>query len=76
MSKAFSEKMEQEYYDERFLQEAAKQVDSNLLEKLNTSQSMDVDEAWLQNIKMRAHKSIVRKKHCQNGLTALRRIGR
>ena len=31
MSKAFSEKMEQEYYEERFLQEAAKLVDSNLL---------------------------------------------
>ena len=45
MSKAFSEKMEQEYYDERFLQEAAKQVDSNLLEELHPSQSMDVDEA-------------------------------
>ena len=37
MSKAFSEKMEQEYYDERFLQEAAKLVDSNLLEELNAS---------------------------------------
>ena len=76
MSKAFSEKMEQEYYDERFLQEAARQVDSNLLEELNASQSMDVDEAWLQNIKMRAHKSIVRKKRRRNGLTALRRMGR
>ena len=76
MSKAFSEKMEQEYYDERFLQEAARQVDFNLLEELNASQSMDVDEVWLQNIKMRAHKSIVRKKRRRNGLTALRRMGR
>lgn len=76
MSKAFSEKMEQEYYDERFLQEAARQVDSNLLEELNASQSMDVDEVWLQNIKMRAHKSIVRKKRRRNGLTALHRMGR
>ena len=75
MSKAFSEKMEQEYYDERFLQEAARQVDSNLLEELNASQSMDVDEVWLQNIKIRAHKSIVRKKRRRNGLTALRRMG-
>ena len=75
MSKAFSEKMEQEYYDERFLQEAARQVDFNLLEELNASQSMDVDEVWLQNIKIRAHKSIVRKKRRRNGLTALRRMG-
>ena len=76
MNKAFSEKMEQEYYDERFLQEAARQVDSNLLEELNASQSMDVDEVWLQNIKMQAQKSIVRKKRRRNGLTALRRMGR
>ena len=76
MSKAFSEKMEQGYYDERFLQEAARQVDSNLLEELNASQSMDVDEAWLQNVRNQTQKSIAKKQHRRNVLVALRRIGR
>lgn len=76
MSKAFSEKMEQEYYDERFLQEAAKLVDSNLLEELNASQSIDVDKVWLQNVRNQTQKSIAKKQHRRNVLVALRRIGR
>ena len=76
MSKAFSEKMEQEYYDERFLQEAAKLVDSNLQEELNASQSIDVDKVWLQNVRNQTQKSIAKKQHRRNVLVALRRIGR
>lgn len=76
MNRVFSQKMEQEFYDERLLQEAARLVDAGLLDELNASQSLDVDEAWLQNIKKQTQKSISREKHRRNAFAAVRRVGR
>ena len=50
MSKGFSPDMERAYYDERFLQDAARLVDSGLLEQWEAAQTMQVDEVWLQNM--------------------------
>lgn len=50
MSEGFSPDMELAYYDERFLQDAARLVDSGLLEQWEAAQTMQVDEVWLQNV--------------------------
>lgn len=50
MNEAFSENMKRAYYDERFLQAAAGQIDMELLNQLKASRALPIDEAWLRNV--------------------------
>lgn len=76
MSKAISEKMERDFYDEQFMQDAARLVGAELLDDLYASQDMDVNEAWLQNVQRHAVKTVKAKKNGRRALLAVRRTGR
>ncbi len=76
MSKVFSEKMERDFYEEQFMQNAARLVGAELLSDLNAAQDMDVNEAWLQNVKRHAVKTVKVKKNGRRVLSAIRRAGR
>lgn len=76
MSKAISEKMERDFYDELFMQDAARLVGAELLDDLYAAQDMDVNEVWLQNVKRRAVKTVKAKKNGRRALSAIRRVGR
>ncbi len=76
MSKAFSQKIEQEFYDEQFMQDAARQIGAEFLGDLVASQDVDVNEAWLQNVKHNAVKTVKAKKNGHRALSVLQRAGR
>lgn len=76
MSEGFSKNMERAYYDERFMQEAARLVDSGLLRDWEASRSAQVDEAWLQNMTRSAKKTLKAHMARRRALSSLRRVGR
>ena len=76
MSEGFSKDMERAYYDERFMQEAARMVDSGLLEDWESSLSAQVDEAWLQNMTRNTKKTLKSHRTLRRALSSLRRFGR
>lgn len=76
MSNVFSEQMEQDYYDELFMQDAAKMVDAGLLDDLKASQDLEVDEKWLQNLKRNTTKRLGFKKVFWRTIRCTKRIGR
>ena len=76
MSEGFSKDMERAYYDERFMQEAARMVDSGLLEDWESSLSAQVDEAWLQNMTRNTKKTLKAHMTLRRALSSLRRVGR
>lgn len=76
MSEGFSPDMEQAYYDERFLQNAARLVDSGLLEQWEAAQSMQVDEVWLQNVANGTKKLLKAHIARRETLSAMKKAGR
>lgn len=76
MSSTFSEKMEQEYYDELFMQNAAKLVDSELLDELDASQKQTIDAQWLNSITQQSIQSVKRKQKRLRTYSAILRLGR
>lgn len=76
MSEGFSLDMERAYYDERFLQDAARLVDSELLEQWKAAQSMQVDEAWLQNTASSAKKLLKAHIARRKALSSVKKAGR
>jgi len=76
MSEGFSKDMERAYYDERFMQEAARLVDSGLLEDWEAALSAQVDEAWLQNMARSTKKTLKAHMARRRALSSLRRVGR
>lgn len=76
MSEGFSPDMEQAYYDERFLQNAARLVDSGLLEQWEAAQSMQVDEVWLQNVANSTKKLLKAHIARRETLSAMKKAGR
>lgn len=76
MSKGFSPDMERAYYDERFLQDAARLVDSGLLEQWDAAQSMQVDEVWLQNVANSTKKLLKAHIARRETLSAMKKAGR
>lgn len=75
MSKVFSGKMEREFYDEQFMQDAARLVGAELLDDLDASQDTDVNEVWLQSVKRHTVKTVKAKKNGRRALSAIRRAG-
>lgn len=76
MSEGFSPDMELAYYDERFLQDAARLVDSGLLEQWEAAQSMQVDEVWLQNVANSTKKLLKAHIARRETLSAMKKAGR
>ena len=76
MSKGFSPDMELAYYDERFLQDAARLVDSGLLEQWEAAQTMQVDEVWLQNMANSTKKLLKAHIARRETLSAMKKAGR
>lgn len=76
MSEGFSPDMELAYYDERFLQDAARLVDSGLLEQWEAAQSMQVDEVWLQNVANSTKKLLKTHIARRETLSAMKKAGR
>ena len=76
MSEGFSPDMELAYYDERFLQDAARLVDSGLLEQWEAAQSMQVDEVWLQNTANSTKKLLKAHIARRETLSAMKKVGR
>lgn len=76
MSKGFSPDMELAYYDERFLQDAARLVDSGLLEQWEAAQTMQVDEVWLQNTANSTKKLLKAHIARRETLSATKKVGR
>ena len=76
MSKGFSPDMERAYYDERFLQDAARLVDSGLLEQWEAAQTMQVDEVWLQNMASSTKKLLKAHIARRETLSAMKKAGR
>lgn len=76
MSEGFSPDMEHAYYDERFLQNAARLVDSGLLEQWEAAQSMQVDEVWLQNVANSTKKLLKAHIARRETLSAMKKAGR
>lgn len=76
MSKGFSPDMELAYYDERFLQDAARLVDSGLLEQWEAAQTMQVDEVWLQNMASSTKKLLKAHIARRETLSAMKKAGR
>lgn len=76
MSEGFSPDMELAYYDERFLQDAARLVDSGLLEQWEAAQSMQVDEVWLQNVANSTKKLLKAHIARRETLSAMKKVGR
>ena len=76
MSEGFSPDMELAYYDERFLQDAARLMDSGLLEQWEAAQSMQVDEVWLQNVANSTKKLLKAHIARRETLSAMKKAGR
>lgn len=76
MSEGFSPDMELAYYDERFLQNAARLVDSGLLEQWEAAQTMQVDEVWLQNVANSTNKLLKARIARRETLSAMKKAGR
>lgn len=76
MSEGFSPDMEHAYYDERFLQNAARLVDSGLLEQWEAAQSMQVDEVWLQDVANSTKKLLKAHIARRETLSAIKKVGR
>lgn len=76
MSSTFSEKMEQEYYDKLFMQNAAKLIDSELLDELDASQKQTIDAQWLNSITQQSIQSVKRKQKRLKMYSAVLRLGR
>ena len=76
MSEGFSPDMELAYYDERFLQNAARLVDSGLLEQWEAAQTMQVDEVWLQNVASSTKKLLKAHIARRKTLSAMKKAGR
>lgn len=76
MSEGFSPDMELAYYDERFLQNAARLVDSGLLEQWEAAQTMQVDEVWLQNVANSTNKLLKARIARRKTLSAMKKAGR
>ena len=76
MSEGFSPDMEHAYYDERFLQNAARLVDSGLLEQWEAAQTMQVDEVWLQNVASSTKKLLKAHIARRETLSAMKKAGR
>ena len=76
MSEGFSPDMELAYYDERFLQDAARLVDSGLLEQWEAAQTMQVDEVWLQNVANSTNKLLKAHIARRETLSAMKKVGR
>lgn len=76
MSNVFSEHMEQDYYDELFMQDAARMIDAELLEDLKASQELEIDEKWLEALKQRTTKRLGFKKISHRVIRCTSRIGR
>lgn len=76
MSSVFSDQMEQDYYDERFMQDVAKRIDTELLEEMEAAQTQDIDEEWLTDLKRRSIRTIRFKKYLKGVLTVTKRVGR
>lgn len=76
MSEGFSPDMELAYYDERFLQDAARLVDSGLLEQWEAAQSIQVDEVWLQNVANSTKKLLKAHIARRETLSAMKKAGR
>ena len=76
MSEGFSPDMELAYYDERFLQDAARLMDSGLLEQWEAAQSMQVDEVWLQNVASSTKKLLKAHIARRETLSAIKKAGR
>ena len=76
MSEGFSPDMELAYYDERFLQDAARLVDSGLLEQWEAAQTMQVDEVWLQNVASSTKRLLKAHIARRETLSAMKKAGR
>ena len=76
MSEGFSPDMELAYYDERFLQDAARLVDSGLLEQWEAAQTMQVDEVWLQDVANSTKKLLKAHIARRETLSAMKKAGR
>ena len=76
MSEGFSPDMELAYYDERFLQDAARLVDSGLLEQWEAAQSIQVDEVWLQNVASSTKRLLKAHIARRETLSAMKKAGR
>lgn len=76
MSSTFSEKMEQGYYDELFMRNAAELIDSKLLEDLDVSQNQPIDEQWLDSITQQSIQSVKRKQKRLRMRSAVLQLGR
>ena len=76
MSNVFSDQMEQDYYDELFMQDTAKIIDTELLEDLKASQELEIDEKWLQDLKQHTTKRLGFKKNSRRVIHWTKRIGR
>lgn len=76
MSNGFSNQMEQDYYDELFMQDAARLIDTKLLEEAKEAQDFPIDEAWLNGLQAEAEKKIHRKRSQERLRFTLTRIGR
>ena len=76
MSNVFSDQMEQDYYDELFMQDAAKIIDAELLDDLKASQELEIDEKWLQDLKQHTTKRLGFKKNSRRVIHWTKRIGR
>lgn len=76
MSNGFSNQMEQDYYDELFMQDAARLIDTQLLEEAKEAQDFPIDEAWLNNLQAEAGKKIQRRRNQQKFKFSIARIGR
>lgn len=76
MSEGFSLDMERAYYDERFLQDAARLVDSGLLEQWKAAQSMQIDEAWLQSTENSTKKLLKAQIARRKALSSVKKAGR
>ena len=76
MSNVFSGQMEQDYYDELFMQDTAKIIDAELLDDLKASQELEIDEKWLQDLKQHTTKRLGFKKNFRRVIHWTKRIGR
>lgn len=76
MKDIFTDKMNQEFYDEQLMQSAAKIIDVGLLEEAASAQAEEIDELWLQGLKKQAIKAIEKKKWTARAASIVKRIGR
>lgn len=76
MSSGFSNEMEQDYYDELFMQDAARMIDAALLEDAKAAQKIDVDSQWLKELQTSSVIQIQQKKKKQRFLYGAKRVGR